>query len=125
METALETMGGRRTLVAVSPAGQESVRALLRGCEADFVTSYPEAAAALTRERYSVVIVGLHFGESRMLDMIGLARELEPSARIVAVTGSGVRPSEPGFAGVRVVLRALGVEGPLDLTRRLKAGNPG
>ena len=122
METALEATSGRRTLVAVSPAGQETVRALLRGCDADFVTSYPEAAVALTRVHYSVVIVGLHFGESRMLDMIQLAREMEPSARIVAVTGSGA--SGAGFSGVRVAFRALGVEGPLDLTKRRNDGNP-
>ena len=88
METALETTSGRRTLVAVSPAGQETVRALLRGRDVDFVTSYAEAAVALTRKHYSVVIVGLHFGrkQKRMLDMIELARELEPSAQIVTVT---------------------------------------
>lgn len=116
MGNSIGTTTSRRALVAVSPAGQPAVRAHLQGLDADFVTTYPEAAAALTRRHYPVVIVGLHFAESHMLDMIQLARELEPSARIVAVTGSGRRPGERGLAGVQMVLEALGVEGLLDLS---------
>src|SRR5579859_4302447 len=103
------TKKDERALVAVSPAGQPAVRAKLGNREADFVTTYPEAAVALTRRHYPLVIVGLHFGESRMLDMIELVREIEPEARIVAVTGSGTRPGEIGLSGVRAALDALGV----------------
>ena len=110
------TKAGGRILVAVSPAGQPVVRAMLRGREADFVTSYAEAAATLTRRHYAVVVVGLHFGDSRMLDMIRLVHEIEPAARVVAVMGSETRLGAAALAGVQTALGTLGVEGLVDLT---------
>ncbi len=75
-----------RALVAIPSAAQRAVRQALGPCEAQFAATYPDAAVELTRRHYSLIFVGLHFGESRMFDFIELVREMQPSARIVALT---------------------------------------
>ena len=53
-----------RALVAIPSAAQPTVRQALGRCEAEFAATYPDAALQLTRRHYSLIFVGLHFGES-------------------------------------------------------------
>lgn len=61
-----------------------------RGFVVDHAESVQEAVAALGRCRYQVVIADLDPGSSRRdraLDVVQLARESQPEARIVVLTG--------------------------------------
>ena len=108
-----------RALVAIPSAAQPTVRQALGRCEAEFAATYPDAALQLTRRHYSLIFVGLHFGESRMFDFIELVREMQPSARIVALMGLDTRLSPKALLGVRTALSAMNVEGFVDLTQPL------
>jgi hypothetical protein len=108
-----------RALVAIPSAAQPAVRQALRLCEAQFAATYPDAAVELTRRHYSLIFVGLHFGESRMFDFIELVREMQPSARIVALMDPETPLSPRALLGVRTALSALKVEGFVDLTPSL------
>src|SRR3954469_7093515 len=104
-------------LVAVSPASQPKLHALLDGCEADYVESYREASAAVGRRRYDVAIVGLHFGESRMFDFVSEIRRLQPWARVVCIQGTAGQLGDDYVSQVRTAVECIGAEGVIDLSR--------
>ena len=103
------------TLVAVPASGQATVRLALGDCRARFVSDYAQAAAVLRRGGYALIVVGLHFGESRMFDFIRLVRAAEPSARIIAVRSEQTQLGASALLGVRTALQALGVDGLVEL----------
>lgn len=105
-----------RLLVAVSPLSRPVVSAILAECEVDYVWTFEEGEAALSRQRYSHVIVGYYFAESRMFDFAQLVRRAQPEAKVLCIKGSG-RPLEPRMRdGLAISVRALGCEGFVDLT---------
>jgi hypothetical protein len=101
----------QHALVAVPASGQPTVRLALGDCRADFVFDYAQATVALRRSAYALIVVGLHFGESRMFDFIRLVRAAQPSARIVAVQSEETHLGTAALLGVRTALQVLGVEG--------------
>ena len=104
-------------LVAVPAPAQPVVRLALGDCRADFVFDYAQAALALGRRAYALIVVGLHFGESRMFDFVRLARAAQPSARIVAVQAEETHLGTAALLGVRTALQVLGVEGLVALAQ--------
>src|SRR5437899_1380995 len=111
----MEEFERSRMLVAVAPPSQAKLHALLSGSDADFFDDYRDALSALARGRYASVVVGVHFGESRMFDFVREVKKLQPGARLVCVQGitGHLGPPPPYMAPA---LQALGVEGVLDLT---------
>jgi len=109
--------GAHGILVAVSPASQGKLHALLEGCDADYFESYPDAAEALARREYAAAIVGLHFGESRMFDFVSEVKRLRPAARVVCVQGTEGQLRPDFVARARVAVELLGAEGVIDLSR--------
>ncbi len=72
--TDSETAASRAVLVATIPAAAERLSHLLLGqrlvCPADL----PEAQPALSRESFALALMGVHFDESRMFDLVSSAR---------------------------------------------------
>jgi hypothetical protein len=106
-----------RVLVAVSPPSQHKLHALFDGCQADYFESYADATAALARCQYAAVVVGLHFGESRMFEFIRDARRLQQRVRVVCIQGTAGHLGESALASARTAAGLLGAEGVIDLSR--------
>jgi hypothetical protein len=104
-------------LVAVSPPSIGKLQALLDGCDADYFDSYGEAMEALGRGRYETVVIGLHFGESRMFDFIREVKRRQPGARVVCIQGTAGQLNEKAIDCARTALQQIGAEGVIDLSR--------
>ena len=109
--------GVHRILVAVSPPSQPKLHALLEDSEADFFESYPDAERALDHHRYAAAVVGLHFGESRMFDFVREVKSRQPWARVLCVQGTAGQLGPGAVTSLAPALEALGVEGPVDLSK--------
>ena len=72
-----------RVLVAASLEAHGRLRGLMRGFDADFVTSYAGGVEALLRNEYSQVVVDLLFADSRMVEFAAFVKEQHPSAYYV------------------------------------------
>jgi hypothetical protein len=79
----------RPVLVAAIPAAAERLCRLLSDQRVVSPATLPEAQAALARERFALAVMGVHFAESRMFDLISYARAsaLNRDVRIVCVLG--------------------------------------
>lgn len=105
------------TLVAVSPPSQAKLHALLEGQDADYFDSYADAAEALGRRPYATVVVGLHFGESRMFEFVREVKRRQADARVLCVQGTSGHLGDGVVSGLRTALELLGAEGVIDLSR--------
>src|SRR5512142_1270375 len=81
-------MSQGRALVVASAAELARLQAAPCSKNVDIVASYPEAAVALTRNNYALVIVPADARDLRAVDFIELVREVQPWARVVSDAGA-------------------------------------
>jgi ActR/RegA family two-component response regulator len=105
------------TLVAVSPPSIGKLHALLEGCDADYFDSYGNALSALGEKRYETVVIGLHFGESRMFELVREVKRRQPGARVICIQGTAGHLNETAIDCARTALQQIGAEGVIDLSR--------
>ena len=81
----------RAVLVATIPAVAERLSRLLLGQRLVCPVNLAEAQAALSREPFSLALMGVHFDESRMFDLISSARAAPLNRDVPIICVLGVR----------------------------------
>jgi hypothetical protein len=81
----------RPVLIAAIPAAAERLCRLLPDQRTVCPASLAEAQAALAREPFALAIMGVHFDESRMFDLISYARASRLNRGVPIVCVLGVR----------------------------------
>jgi hypothetical protein len=81
----------RPVLVAAIPLAAERLCRLLPDQRTVCPTTLDEAQAALARERFALAIMGVHFDDSRMFDLISYARASSLNRGVPIVCVLGVR----------------------------------
>lgn len=106
-----------RVLVADVPEMESTLRDCLPGHELSFVRTMREAIFALRRDGYGLIVIGLHFDESRMIEMLSYVRGLEKyrDAPVICVQGIEVNLPASVLKSIDVAVKALGGTAFLDL----------
>jgi PleD family two-component response regulator len=110
-----------KVLVADVPEMDEKVRECLPGHELTFVRTMFEAMRALRHDGFQLVVIGLRFDESRMLELLQYVRGL-PVYRdvpVICVHGEQLTLSDAVIRNIDVAVRALGGVAFLDLSAGL------
>jgi len=97
-------------LVADIPEMDEKVRECLPGHELTFVRTIAKAIGALRHDGFQLVVIGLHFDDSRMLELLQYVRAL-PAYRevpVICVHGDHLNLSEAVMKNIDVAVKALG-----------------
>lgn len=112
-----------KVLVADIPEMDQTIRDCLPGNELQFVRTLPEAIAALRRGAYHLIVIGLHFDESRMFELLGFVRGLEcyRDVPVICVHGTDSGLSRGVMKSIDVAVKALGGTALLDLRERSPA----
>ena len=79
-----------KVLAADVPEMDERIRHCLPGHEIVFVRSTAEAIRMLKRDGFSMVVIGLHFDESRMFELLAHVRSLRAYAEVPVVCIQGL-----------------------------------
>ncbi|HZM32859.1 MAG TPA: hypothetical protein VFC18_00070 [Burkholderiales bacterium] len=110
-------------LVADVPEMERTIRDCLPGHELMFVRTMREAMSALRRDGYQLIVIGLHFDESRMIELLSYIRGLEQyrNAPIVCVQGLEMALPESVLKSIDVAVKALGGLAFLDLRESAQA----
>lgn len=104
-------------LVADVPEMDQRIRECLPEHELVFVRTMPEAAVALRHDGFSLVIIGLHFDESRMFELLSYVRSLRAykDAAVVCVQGLDIMLPEAAMRTVDMAVKVLGGTAFVDL----------
>lgn len=79
-----------KVLVADVPEMDERIRHCLPGHELTFVRTLAEAVRMLRRDGFSLVVIGLHFDESRMFELLSHVRSLPNYNEVPVVCVQGL-----------------------------------
>jgi len=106
-----------RVLVADVPEMESTLRDCLPGHELTFVRTMREAIFALRRDGFGLIVIGLHFDESRMIELLSHVRGLEKYRDAPVICVQGIEVNLPGsvLRSIDVAVKALGGTAFLDL----------
>lgn len=106
-----------KVLVADVPEMHERIRECLPRHECVCVTSMRQAMAALRQDGFSLIVIGVHFDESRMFELLTYVRSLPvyKDAAVVCVQGTDLMLPEAIMHTVDMAVKALGGTAFVDL----------
>jgi DNA-binding NtrC family response regulator len=104
----------RKILIADTREGDRRISQILAGHELVFVRTLSEARRTLQREQFALVLVGVHFDDSRMFDLL---RALQGSAPpVVCMRSHEFASPAITIEGLEIAAKTLGAILFLDLT---------
>jgi hypothetical protein len=106
-----------RVLVADVSTMDERIRACLPEHELVFVRTMAQAMAELRRDGFGLIVIGLHFDESRMFELLTHVRSLPAyeDAAVVCVQGQDIPLPEAAMRTIDMAVKALGGAAFVDL----------
>jgi DNA-binding response OmpR family regulator len=108
----------KKILVADGPDIERRVSAVLQPHELSFVHTLAEAKRALARDDYDLIIMGVHFDESRMFDLLRQVRADERYQATPVVCVASQRFDTPiSVEGLEIAARALAADAFVDFAR--------
>lgn len=107
-----------RVLIADTPAGDRRISAILSGHELEFVRTLADAQRAIDRDGFALALVGVHFDESRMFDLLRYlqARERPTGCAVICMRTHQFASPAITIEGLEIATKALGCNMFLDLT---------
>jgi hypothetical protein len=104
-------------LAAVVPEMDEKLRECLPDHPLSFARSMLDAMSALRHDAYQLIVIGLDFDESRMLELLQYVRGLPKYQEVpaVCVHANDMHLSEAVMKNIDVAVKALGGIGFLNL----------
>ena len=106
-----------RVLVADIPEMDEKIRECLPGHDLSFVRTMYDAISKLRRDGFQLIVIGLYFDESRMLELLQYVRGLPryKDSPVVCVHADHMNLSGAVMKNIDVAVKALGGIGFLNL----------
>jgi len=108
-----------RILLACVKEGYTRLFAVLSGHELTYVSTLSDADAALKADGFNMVMIGVHFDESRMFDLLEHVRVDANYSRVpvICFRGAIIADTEIEFAmeGTEVACKAMGANAFFDL----------
>jgi DNA-binding NtrC family response regulator len=106
-----------KVLVAATPESDEKIRDCLPDHDLTFVRTMHQALAALRHDGLQLIVIGMEFDESRMLELLQYVRSLPhyKEVPVVCVHADYLNLSETVIRNIDVAVKALGGIAFLDL----------
>jgi CheY-like chemotaxis protein len=103
--------------VLVADHSDARLSALLSGHDLSFVRTMDEARSMLTGRNFDLIVIGVHFDESRMFDLLRHVRwqERHRATPVVCVLTTEVSRHAIAAEGLEIAVKALGGTAYFDL----------
>jgi CheY-like chemotaxis protein len=112
-----------KKLILVADHSDARLSALLSGHDLSFVSALDEAKKLLTGRNFDLIVIGVHFDESRMFDLLRHVRWQERHRATPVVCVLTIEFSRHAIAaeGLEIAVKALGSTAYLDRSRSATA----
>jgi CheY-like chemotaxis protein len=109
----------KNILVADTPDADRRIAAILPGYDLVFVRTLDQAQQALARAHFGLVLIGVHFDESRMFELLRLVRtyEVNELTPVVCMLTSESRLSDVAIEGLDHAVKAMLANAFLNLNK--------
>ena len=108
----------KKVLIADTPDGDRRISTILPEYDLVFVRTLDQAQHALARAQFGLVLIGVHFDESRMFDLLRHLQASNGHAGCAVICMRSQQFESPAITieGLEIAARALGCNLFLDLT---------
>ena len=107
----------KRILVADTPESDHRLTAVLNGHELAFARTLGEAQRRLAQGAFDLLVIGVHFDDSRMFDLVGHVRGAQNELPVACVRCHRFVSPALSIEGLEVAARAARCSLFLDLTK--------
>ena len=106
-----------KKLILVADHSDVRISAMLNGHELTFVRTLDEARSTLAGRNFDLIVIGVHFDESRMFDLLRHVRwqERHRATPVVCVLSADFTRHAIAAEGLEIAVKALGGTAYLDL----------
>jgi PleD family two-component response regulator len=103
--------------ILVADHSDARISAMLNGHDLSFVRTLDEAKSTLTGRNFDLIVIGVHFDESRMFDLLRHVRwqERHRATPVVCVLSAEFARHAIANEGLEIAVKALGGTAYLDL----------
>jgi hypothetical protein len=107
-----------KILVADTPDGDRRMTTILAGHELTFVHTLGDAQRTLGREKFALILIGVHFDDSRMFDLLRhlQANRVHSGCAVICMRSQHFNSPAITIEGLEIAVKALGCNLFLDLT---------
>lgn len=115
-----------KVLVADIPEADEKIRECLPGHDLHFVRTLGQAVRELCKDGYQLIVIGMHFDESRMFELLRYVRTLphHNDVPVICVQVEEMMLSEAVLKNMEDAVKALGGTAFVDLRNGTHAFRP-
>ena len=109
----------KKLLVADVPEMRPRLSRILGGLELAFAATLEDAVRAMSRRTFDLIVIGVHFDESRMFDLMRHVRldENNSAKPVVCVRGHLLESTAISLEGLDIAIKALSGSGFVDFAR--------
>ena len=106
-----------KKLILVADHSDARISAMLNGHDLTFVRSLDDARSTLAGRNFDLIVIGVHFDESRMFDLLRHVRwqERHRATPVVCVLSADFTRHAIAAEGLEIAVKALGGTAYLDL----------
>ena len=106
-----------KKLILVADHSDARISAMLNGHDLSFVRTLDEAKATLSGRNFDLIVIGVHFDESRMFDLLRHVRwqERHRATPVVCVLSADFARHAIAAEGLEIAVKALGGTAYVDL----------
>ena len=106
-----------KKLILVADHSDARITAMLNGHDLSFVRTLDEAKATLAGRNFDLIVIGVHFDESRMFDLLRHVRwqERHRATPVVCVLSADFARHAIAAEGLEIAVKALGGTAYVDL----------
>ena len=106
-----------KKLILVADHSDVRISAMLNGHELTFVRTLDEARSTLAGRNFDLIVIGVHFDESRMFDLLRHVRwqERHRATPVVCLLSAAFTRHAIAAEGLEIAVKALGGTAYLDL----------
>jgi CheY-like chemotaxis protein len=111
-----------KILVADTTDGDRRIVSVLAGHQVTFVRTLGEAQGTLAREKFALVLIGVHFDDSRMFDLLRHLQatrgqgDVQRGCAVICMRSQHFNSPAITIEGLEIAVKALGCNLFLDLT---------
>ena len=117
--TSYDAPPATRIVIAATPPVRSRLERVLAGHSLTFAQSSAEVMSLLSKEKYGMVVISVHFDESQMFALLGDIRShsMYRKVPILCVLAERGRLSDVAIEGLDHAVKAMTANGFLDLYR--------
>jgi CheY-like chemotaxis protein len=109
----------KKSILVADGDADSRLQAILQGCELTYAHTLEEAAHAALKHNFELIVIDMHFDDSRMFDLLRYLRSEERlrSTPVICLRSHRFEWTNIAGEGLEIAVKALGGQAFIDLAK--------